>query len=179
MTTALDDPAARAYLRTLNRLLEGTPDRNLVVDGIAQHIQDSLAGEPADPARVRAVLEDLGDPAAIAAEAATSTPPARAPFLQQRSGANLIVLLLTVGGVVVPVAGWIVGLGLLWFSKGWTTLDKTIATFGPALLAAILAGLSLLPPGTTPNIHLAVLIGLPVGALAVAVYLLRRFRERA
>lgn len=177
MTAALDDPAVRSYLSALTRLLDGVPDRALVVDGVAQHIADALADGPADPNRVRTVLDELGDPAAIAAEAGEPPAPPASPFLSRRGGAVLTVVLLTAGNLVVPVASWIVGLGLLWFSKGWTVLDKVVATLLPALLAAVLVLLSALvaAPGGGFG-HLALLAGLAVGAIAVAVLLLMRFR---
>ena len=181
MTAVLDDPAVRSYLDTLDRLLGCTPDRALIVDGVAQHIGDALGDGPTDPARVRAVLDELGDTAVIAAEAAGSgrsdAPDAR-PFLERRSGAVLTVLLLTVGAVVVPVVGWIVGIALLWSSKGWTIGDKIVGTVGPAALGGILLAASLLAPPEVPVHHLALVIGLVVGSIAVAVHLLRRFRER-
>lgn len=172
MTAALDDPAVRTYLATLNRLLDGVPERPLVVDGVTQHITDALADGPADPARVRAVLDELGDPATIAAEAGSAAPaPRPARFTDRRSGAVLAVVLLTAGNLVLPAASWIVGLGLLWFSKGWSVLDKLVGTLLPALLTAVLA---LVVGG---RYHLAVVAGLPIGAIVIAVYLLVRFRE--
>lgn len=175
MMAATDHPAVQAYLEELNRLLDGAPDRALIVDGVAQHVQDALGDVPADRARVRAVLEELGDPAAIAAEAGRDTAVGQPPFLQRRSGAVLTVALLTLGGLVIPVAGWIVGLGLLWFSRGWNIVDKIIGTLAPFVLAAVLVGVvALFGGGLT---HLAVLIGLLLGAIVAALFLLRRFHE--
>jgi hypothetical protein len=181
-------PAVRAYLDELRRLLAHAPDRDLVVDGVARHIEDALADGPADDARVRAVLDELGDPALIAAEAdpAPPAPVAPAPFLERRGGAILTVLLLVFGGIVVPVAGWIVGLGLLWFSKGWRLVDKLIGTFAiPVVLAAVVGIGSLLSSGTPTSesavvpSHLVLLILFPLLDLAVGAYLLRRFRAAA
>jgi len=177
MMTATDHPAVGAYLTELNRLLEGAPDRELIVDGVARHVEDALGSAPADQERVRAVLEELGDPAMIAAEAGVGAGNGRPPFLQRRSGAALTVALLTLGGFVVPVAGWIVGLGLLWFSKGWNIWDKLVGTFAPFVLTGVLvAGVTLFGGGFT---HLAVLLGLLLGAIAAALFLLRRFHEGA
>ena len=64
MTTALEQPAVRGYLAELRRLLGDAPDRDLVVDGVSRHIEDALADGPVDAAQVRAVLDELGDPAA-------------------------------------------------------------------------------------------------------------------
>ncbi|MGI8577682.1 MAG: hypothetical protein ACR2KG_07135 [Nocardioidaceae bacterium] len=38
------------------------------------------------------------------------------------------VVLLLVGGVVVPVVGWLVGAVMLWSSTAWCVKDKLIAT---------------------------------------------------
>jgi hypothetical protein len=185
--TTTQPPAVRAYLDELRGLLSGSPDRDLVVDGVARHIEDALADGRADPVRVQAVLDELGDPAVIAAEAAPAPaqPAARAPFLERRGGAVLTVLLLVVGGVVVPVAGWIVGLGLLWFSKGWRLVDKLVGTFAiPVVLAAALGIGALVTSGTAGRAaapvgsHLLLLILFPVLDIAVGVYLLLRFRAR-
>ena len=177
--TATRLPAVRAYLDELRGLLAGSPDRELVVDGVTRHIEDALADGPADATRVRSVLDELGDPAVIAAEAAPAPPqPAvPAPFLERRGGAILAVLLLTVGGIVMPVAGWIVGLGLLWFSKGWRLVDKLIGTFAPFALAGIATGLTALLPAVAP-FHLGLILGIVAYLVLAPIYLLRRFRAR-
>ncbi|MGT2427387.1 HAAS signaling domain-containing protein [Amnibacterium kyonggiense] len=177
MTIATDHPAVRAYLAELHRLLEGVPDRDLIVEGVAQHVADALGAGPSDPARVQAVLDELGDPAMIAEEARGSAPSAPLPFLQRRGGAVLTVALLTFGGLVIPVAGWIVGLGLLWFSRGWKVWEKLVGTLAPFVLAGVLVAVgTVIDPQSS---HLAVLIGLLAGAVAAGVFLLRRFRAGA
>lgn len=185
MSSTLQHPLVRAYLDELRRLLAGSPDRDLVVDGIALHIEEAVVDAPEDRDRIRAVLDELGDPSTIAADARTPAPTAPAPFLQRRAGALLIVLLLAVGGLVVPVAGWIVGVGMLWFSKGWTVLDKLIGTFATPVVLAVAVGIGSLiwntaaqPSPGFPG-HLVLLAGYPVVALVVAIFLMRRFRPRA
>jgi hypothetical protein len=37
--------------------------------------------------------------------------------------------MLSIGGVVLPVLGWIVGVVLLWVSDVWSTRDKLLGTF--------------------------------------------------
>ena len=73
----------------------------------------------------------MGDPADIAAEArgAVETAPAAAP-VERRSGALDVaaLILLLVGGVVIPVIGWLVGVVLLWISNSWTTNEKLFGT---------------------------------------------------
>ncbi|TMM20809.1 MAG: hypothetical protein E6F95_12965 [Actinobacteria bacterium] len=38
------------------------------------------------------------------------------------------VILLLIGGIVIPVLGWIIGLLLLWSSPVWTSRDKLIGS---------------------------------------------------
>jgi uncharacterized membrane protein len=177
MTDVLDDPAVVAYLSALSRHLGEAPDRELVLDGVRQHIRDALAEGPADRPRVAAVLDELGDPASIASEAAGVEPRRESPFLQRRGGAILVVLLLALGGFVVPVIGWVAGVVLLWASRGWTVLDKLLGTLAPALLAVVLLGLSSLLPAEVRFSHLALVGGLVIGLILTGVYLLRRFQS--
>jgi hypothetical protein len=103
---------------------------------------------------VRNILERLGDPADIvrtAAETSFGDAPA-GPLLAGplpaglaqatplgaghsqaatgRAGALEIcaVILLLIGGIVVPVVGWVVGVVLLWTSPRWKTGDKVLGT---------------------------------------------------
>jgi hypothetical protein len=38
------------------------------------------------------------------------------------------IVLLLVGGLIVPLVGWLVGVALLWNSNAWTVRDKVIGT---------------------------------------------------
>lgn len=176
MSTTQRRPDVQGYLDELRRLLGAAPEADLVVEGVARHIEDALADGPVDDARVQAVLDELGDPATIAAEAtpAPASAAAPAPFLERWSGAILTVVLLSIGGIVVPVAGWIVGLGLLWFSHGWTRLDKVVGTVAPVVFAGIGLGLPVLFGAS--GAHVGLLVGFAVGIVAVPIYLLLRFR---
>ncbi|BDZ54133.1 hypothetical protein GCM10025870_12060 [Agromyces marinus] len=140
----------RGYLRELDAALEGVPDpmRRDILDGIAA----DLAGLDAPAAATR--IEQLGDPSAIAAEARTdasdgSTPrpaavaaasPAASAAVAAASPAAsvsavsprwyVVVTSLTVafGGFVVPIAGWVVGIVLMWLSNAWQRWEKWTAT---------------------------------------------------
>jgi hypothetical protein len=75
---------------------------------------------------VRNVLGRLGDPADIAAEARY-----RFGVEPRKHGGVLEVsalILLLVGGIVIPLAGWLIGVVLLWVSRVWSTRDKLIGT---------------------------------------------------
>jgi Protein of unknown function (DUF1700) len=121
------DKLVEDYLKRLNRELRDLPRarRRELVDEIAEHISEARADlEPEDEATVRTLLDRLGAPEDIAAEA-------RERFgVQRRSGALDIaaLVLLLIGGVILPVVGWLVGVVLLWSSSIWTSREKLIGT---------------------------------------------------
>jgi hypothetical protein len=93
---------------------------------IAEHIAEARAELPSQSeAEIRTLLDRIGDPADLAAVA-------RARFgVEPRKSRGLEVatlVLLLVGGVVVPILGWLVGVVLLWASEVWTTREKLIGT---------------------------------------------------
>jgi hypothetical protein len=126
--TSNTDRLVAQYLARLERDLADVPRtrRAETVEEIAAHIAQARAELPTeDEAAIRNLLDELGDPAEIAAEAGERV---AAP---QRGGRGLEIaalVLLLVGGVVVPVVGWLVGVVLLWVSERWTTSDKLIGT---------------------------------------------------
>jgi HAAS len=93
---------------------------------IQDHIDSALAEtHPRDEASVRNVLERLGDPSEIADEARE-----RMGIAKPKAGFREIaaVILLPIGGILIPVIGWIIGLLLLWSSPVWTSRDKWIGS---------------------------------------------------
>ena len=97
--------------------------------------------DPDDAASVRTLLDRVGDPAAIAAEAGAPPPgsgrwDAWAPWL-------------IIFGFIASGLGWIAGVLILWTSPTWSRLDKLIATFVP------LAGLVALFFGLVAALHAA------------------------
>jgi hypothetical protein len=115
------------YLKRLSSELHGLPRarRSEVVEEISEHIAAARADlATQEEVEIRNLLERVGDPAEIAAEA-------RARFgIQPRTAGFLEIaalVLLLVGGFLV--IGWFVGLVLLWASNVWTTRDKLIGTF--------------------------------------------------
>jgi hypothetical protein len=79
-------------------------------------------GEAATPS----ILERLGDPSEIAAEARE-----RFDIKAPRPGWTEVgaLILLPVGAFIVPIVGWIAGVVLLWSSAVWSTRDKLLGTF--------------------------------------------------
>jgi uncharacterized membrane protein len=116
------------YLRRLDAELGTLPPerRREVVEEISEHIAEARADlDDSDEAAIRNLLDRVGDPAELAAEARErfGMPPRRAGA---RETAAVILLLL---GGFVGFVGWIVGLILLWISDVWNTRDKLIGTF--------------------------------------------------
>jgi hypothetical protein len=125
---AITDDLINDYVKQLDAELSGLPraSRREVVQEISTHIAAGRAElEDESEAEIRALLDRLGDPADIAAEA-------RDRFgvrPRKRTWVEVVALvLLPFGGVVLPVVGWFVGVVLLWVSDAWTTRDKLLGT---------------------------------------------------
>lgn len=136
------------YLKQLDHQLRGLPSnrRRELLDELREHITQARAAlEPETEAGIRAVLQRLGDPAEIAAEArerfgVPATRPAT-PWLE------VITLVL----LVVPFVGWVVGVVLVWSSRLWTSRDKLIGTLGGIGWAlALVGGLAVSLQGGAP-----------------------------
>lgn len=127
----LAHPIVQAYLRDLDAALIGTPEseRALVREEITAHIV-AAAGASSDEATIRAVLDNLGDPATVAdsstLDGLTST--LKGAFLESQWGGVLTVLALAFGGILIPLVGWIAGVAMLWVSSGWTRGEKILGT---------------------------------------------------
>jgi hypothetical protein len=116
------------YLKRLKAETSNLPRaaRRELVQEISHHIAEARADlSAASEAEIRNVLDRVGEPAEIAAEA------------RERFGVGgrrarpleiAALILLPIGGVVLPVLGWLVGVTLLWISDAWTTRDKVIGT---------------------------------------------------
>ncbi len=137
MTTEADALILR-YLQDLESQLQDLPAgrRQELLDEVGAHISAARADlDPETEAGVRTLLERLGDPADIAAEARErpGVPPPRSqaptPWLE----------IVAVVAPVIPFLGWLVGVVLVWVSRIWTVGDKLVGTF--AGLSWVLAGL--------------------------------------
>jgi HAAS len=118
--TAADELTA-SYLRRLERELRGVPRgrRAEILEEVAAHLAEARA-EAADEAELRTLIDHLGDPAEIAAEARGPVP--------RRGAAEIGALAMLSVGSLLPVLGWLVGAVLLWSSRVWTTRDKLVGT---------------------------------------------------
>jgi uncharacterized membrane protein len=121
------DKLVADYLGRLDRELRDLPRtrRRELVEEISGHIAEARADlETENEAAVRSLLDRLGDPEEIAAEAQ-----GRVEVEPRGSALDIVALvLLLIGGVVLPVVGWVIGVVLLWISETWTTTEKVIGT---------------------------------------------------
>ena len=147
------DRLVEDYLDRLERELQDFPSarRRELVQEISEHIAEARAQlESESEADVRNLLDRMGDPADIVAEARGEAPPAPvvAPPAKGGSGALDIVamIILLIGGIVLPVVGWLVGVVLLWISNSWTTSEKLIGTL-------------VVPGGLAPAVYLSLAAG--------------------
>jgi hypothetical protein len=192
------------YLRRLDRELEGLPRarRREFVEEISEHIEEARAETNGnDETATLNLLERLGDPSEIAAEAR-----ARLGVRTERAGVLEVaaIVLLLVGGFFFAI-GWLAGAVLLWSSGVWTTREKLVGTFvvpgGLALPVFLLlwtaagSGGSCIGPvgpqgetvctgdGGTSTLEyvggIVLITALVVGSIAAAVYLARRMRRRS
>lgn len=146
------------YLRTLSRELRGVPadQRRELLDAIREHIATAVAELPGGAGRteagVRGVLDRLGDPAIIAAQARAEAglpAPAGQPDSPGepggtggRSGAGtrggspgIALAVLGVGGTLVPGIGLLVGAVFVARARGWTRRQKAIGLLWPMSVA--------------------------------------------
>jgi hypothetical protein len=147
------DKLVERYLKHLEVELDDLPrdGRREIVDEIAGHIAEARASlQHENEADVRNILEGLGDPADIAADAGerfdVRPTSAAARYKPGWIEVGALVMLL-VGGLIVPIVGWFIGVVLLWVSNAWNVRDKVIGTvFVPGGLGLsvflLMAGLS-------------------------------------
>jgi uncharacterized membrane protein len=169
-----DDQLVEDYLRELHIVAQGLPAdrRDELVEEITAHIAEARQSD-GSPLAVRNILDRLGDPADIVRAAADTPPgspawsgapgsgagyPAAAAAQPGRAGALELaaVLFLLLGGIVIPVLGWFIGVVLLWMSPRWTAKDKLLGTLvwpggllAPALLVVAGAAAGLLATSAT------------------------------
>jgi uncharacterized membrane protein len=185
------------YLHELDRELQDLPQnrRRELLDEIREHIGAALEEAPSrEEAEVRNVLDRLGDPTEIADEARQRFGIRRTePGIRE----TLALVLLPIGGVIVPVLGWIVGAILLIGSRVWTSQEKVIGMllFPGGLLPAV--ALTLFPAqvcssaelngvvtescsgGIGPVLAWAILAVLVVVPIWTTYFLASRMRRRA
>jgi hypothetical protein len=143
MTQTRHEDLVARYIDDLNEALAGLPRGRRVelVDDIAGHIEILLAeaaeSGPLTREAVEAVLAEVGDPAEIANAAGADTIARPGPTGWDKA----VIAILLVGGIIVPVLGWLIGVVMLWVSSAWRVKDKVIGTLlvpGGLLLPLVL-----------------------------------------
>ena len=125
------------YLRRLEMELIDLPaeKRLEILDEIRGHIAEERTGMSNESdADVMNLLDRLGDPTEIAAEAGAGGERRGRPSGTARFGT------LEVLALALMVLAWPAGVVLLWVSKAWTTREKLLGT--------------LIPPGGYPGVFL-------------------------
>lgn len=122
------DQLVGEYVKRLRRELTGLPRerRRELEQEISEHIAEARASLSAqNEAEIRTLLDRIGEPADIAAEARE-----RFGVQAKKSGWKEVgaLILLPIGGVILPVLGWFIGVALLWISDAWSTRDKLVGT---------------------------------------------------
>lgn len=179
----------RSYLAELEAALSGVPVE--LARDIRDGVEEELAGLDAAAAAER--IERLGDPVFIAAEAragvgtpvvtATDASRSAAPISASRGFAIVAALLVALGGVAIPVLGWIVGIAMVWMSSLWRTGEKWIATLvGPVAVAVLIILTWLFAEANPLASHVpawgSVLLLIPINVV-VGIWLLWRSRGRS
>jgi hypothetical protein len=196
MTEPRIPQVVRGYLADLDRDLAGVSEE--VRQGILAGVREELDG--LDDAAAASRIEILGDPAFIAAEARAGA--AEMPAAPKSTAARLPVstrptarasdqswyvvvtgFLLEFGGIVVPLAGWVAGIMMLWASSLWTRGEKLVATIVPPGVGIVLFGIFALFGGARILLWHAVVIGAIAGpvlaSLVIGIVLSRRGWDRA
>ncbi len=185
MSQSDQSQAVRNYLSDLKAALVGLPHE--VADEIVAGITEELAGVDATAAAARIV--ELGEPAFIAAEAKAGSdlqqpliPSASKELADSRAYIVVTCALVALGGVVVPVAGWIVGVGMVAFSKTWYLWEKLVAIFAPCVALGLLILGAWLVAGETGGLtwwHVAILGAFFVPFLTGTWLLIRGMKRHA
>lgn len=127
--TQNEHPLVTRYLKDLERALRDVPAgrRTEILDDIKEHIADAAAdrGEWMTESELRSLLDQVGHPEMIAEDARE-----RLGIRRRRGGAmeGIAIGSLLIGGLIVPLLGWVLGVVLLWASGVWNTRDKILGT---------------------------------------------------
>lgn len=147
------------YLTQLDEAIGGLPH------GLAVELRAGIAEELSglDYAALTQRIASLGSPSDVARAAALEAPDALTPlqptitvqapppaaqepvpFGEGRGYAVTAAIVLGVGGIVLPVIGWIVGAVLVTNSKLWTAKEKLWAILMPFITVAVVAAVTLI-----------------------------------
>ncbi|MBN9759268.1 hypothetical protein Ae406Ps2_3458c [Pseudonocardia sp. Ae406_Ps2] len=86
----------------------------------------------------------------------------------------LTVLMLMLGGFVLPVVGWLAGVVMLWTGRSWTVGEKWLGTLvwpGIVAVPALVLAVGLAVPSEPGAGHWAIIVAGIVGVLGALVVL--------
>ncbi len=162
-----DDELVKQYLARLNAAASGMPAdrRHELIDEITTHIEEAMAAAPGQPGGIQAVLDQLGTPEEIVRAAGAGAGPETAmgyPAANPLGAVEILAILgLLIGGIIVPVVGWLAGVVLLWISPRWKAGDKLLATLvwpggllAPLVAFAVLGATAMFTVGSTCVVYL-------------------------
>lgn len=158
------------YLRRLQRSMADLPSerRDEILLEIEEHISELLAENPeATDVDVRNILERVGDPEDIAAEARDRLEVAPTITFRPRRFAwtdITAIALLVVGDLMIAplhryegaFVAWLAAIVLVWFSEVWTTRDKLAVTL--VLPAGAVCAVALNGAGDEGVLYFAVIL---------------------
>lgn len=162
------DNLVRRYLARLDAALQGVDAsrREEILADVHEHIEQGRTElDPDDAAGVRTLLDRVGDPAAIAAEAGAPSPGSTrwdvwAPWL--------IIFGSAAGGL-----GWLAGVLILWTSPTWSQRAKLIATIVPPVgLVALFFGVVTALAGSASKVALPLAVSVLLAVAGLAAHLL-------
>lgn len=159
------------YLDRLQRAAAGLPDgaRAELLADIRGHLAETAGVSPDEPT-ARRVLRELGEPEEIAAAAAPESGARPAPTGAVPAYDVGTVLVLLLGGFVIPVLGWIAGVVMLWNGPRWGLRHKWTGTLlWPS--ATVVGAAALL----TSHVGGPAMVLIPVAAVVIVIGLVAGF----
>ena len=178
-------PAPELVEHYLQRLRAASADlpgaqRDELLGDITAHLAEAVP-EGADELTARRALDALGAPEQVAAAARAENGTVRGPSPGSAQAFDVIaVLLLLLGGFVVPVLGWVAGVVMLWSSPRWPVKDKWLGTLvWPGVVVVGFYTLVLLEVAGVRSAGLQAWFGLGLLALGVLAWTFWRLLTRS
>jgi len=147
----MTDSAAMTYLLALSDALAGESAQ--VRGDIVAGVREELEGLDAE--QTAAKIAELGSPAFIAASAREEQAPVRVepivqppeigaplPTAEPRWVSLVAAVLVMLGGVVLPVVGWVAGIVVMWTSKAWMRRQKLVVTLLPSVVTLLVVAIT-------------------------------------
>jgi uncharacterized membrane protein len=180
VSTEIRDRLVDTYLAELRGAAGGMPRsrRRELLAQVEEHLSEAIPAD-ATEAQARTEFDRLGDPEQIVGEARERS---KSSHATGDTFEWVAVGLIVIGGFVIPVLGWVIGVMMLWASRVWTVRDKLVGTLlvpGGVWTVIILVRVAGARGGLiTPGVGLAVWAYSLVASIIIAIYLGRRISRR-